>query len=101
VQDESRHQLAPGGGFFCQLDHTPLQAALCVWRDDPTPNDPVLRGAKGGAVGGGRALMRTFMQVSRRNGLIGVDRLRCKWLNLNFGCTTWMSLGGGLGNRSD
>jgi hypothetical protein len=44
------------------------QAALCIWRVDPAPNDPVLRGAKGGAVGGGRALMSTFMQVSRRNG---------------------------------
>src|SRR6476620_12666600 len=34
--------------------------ALCVWRVDPAPNDPVLLAAKGGAAGGGCALMRTL-----------------------------------------
>jgi hypothetical protein len=41
--------------------------ALCVWRVDPAPNDPVLLAAKDGAAGGGCALMRTLGRFSRRN----------------------------------
>src|SRR6266404_1196769 len=59
--------------------------ALCVWRVDPAPNDPGLLAAKGaGSLGGGRALMRTLRQGFPPQCLIGVDRPRCKWLNLNF-----------------
>ena len=42
-------------------------AALCVWRVDPAPNDPGLLAAKGGAAGGGCALMRTLGRYSRHN----------------------------------
>src|SRR5436190_10468339 len=41
--------------------------ALCVWRVDPAPNDPVLLAAKDRAAGGGCALMRTLGRFSRRN----------------------------------
>jgi len=47
---------------FCDIITERLysaQVALCVWRVDPAPNDPGLLAAKGGAVGGGCALMRT------------------------------------------
>src|SRR5258708_25605024 len=37
-----------------------------------------------GSLGGGRALMRTLRQGFPPQCLIGVDRPRCKWLNLNF-----------------
>ena len=58
---------------------------MCVWGVDPTPNDPVLLAVKGGAVGGGRANIRTFSGgIPATMVLVGVDRLRCKWLNLNF-----------------
>jgi hypothetical protein len=50
--------------------------ALCVWRVDPAPNDPVLLAAKDGAAGGGCALMRTLGGSSRRNSN-GRDRIRC------------------------
>jgi hypothetical protein len=50
--------------------------ALCVWRVDPAPNDPVLLAAKDGAAGGGCALMRTLGGFSRRNSN-GRDRIRC------------------------
>ena len=41
--------------------------ALCVWRVDPAPSDPVLLAAKAGAAGGGCALMCTLGRYSRRN----------------------------------
>jgi len=42
--------------------------ALCVWRVDPAPNDPVLLAAKDEAVGGGCAPAAI---------VTGVDRIRC------------------------
>jgi hypothetical protein len=33
---------------------------LCFWRVDHAPNDPGLLAAKGGVVGGGCALIRTW-----------------------------------------
>src|SRR6476660_3357716 len=74
------------------------QAALCVWGVDSIPNDPVVPCcARGGAAGRGCA--NALEEEFPLQWLVGVDRLRCKWLNLNFGCTTWMSLGGGLVKR--
>src|SRR5712691_4820926 len=50
--------------------------ALCVWRVDPAPNDPGLLAAKGGAAGGGCALMRTLGAIPAAI-VTGVDRIRC------------------------
>ncbi len=59
---------------------------------DSIPNDPVLLVAKGGAAGGGCA--NALEEEFPPQWLVGVDRLRCKWLNLNLrsvgrwsGCT--------------
>src|SRR6266403_5991522 len=74
-----------GRGALAPSDRaTSRNRALCVRRVDPAPNDPGLLAAKRGAVGGGRALMRTLRQGFPPQCLIGVDRPRCKWLNLNF-----------------
>ncbi len=57
-------------------------AALCVSRVDPAPNDPVLRGyAKGGAAGGGCALMRTLGRFPAAI-VTGVDRIRCSVIQI-------------------
>ena len=97
MQDESRHH-APVAAFSLPAWRTfprPLQtdwyrgialfgftqrrlalfslAALCVWRVDAAPNDPVLAG---GAAGGGRALMRTWAGIPAAIGT-DVGRIRC------------------------
>ena len=60
------------------------QAALCVWRVDHAPNDPGLLAAKGGAAGR-RVCCNAHLEAGfPPQWLIGVDRLRCKWLNLNL-----------------
>jgi hypothetical protein len=59
------HRQIGTGGLHCP-DFTQRRlalfslAALCVWKVDPAPNDPGLLAAKGGAAGGGCALMRTL-----------------------------------------
>ena len=45
-------------------DHTPLRRRCAFGRVDPAPNDPGLLAAKGGAAGGGCALMRTLGRLS-------------------------------------
>src|SRR6478672_116815 len=50
--------------------------ALCVGRVDPAPNGPGLLAAKGGAAGGGCALMRTLGTIPAAI-VTGMDRISC------------------------
>src|SRR6476646_8855500 len=50
--------------------------ALCVWRVDPAPNGPGLLAAKGGAAGGGCALMRTLGTIPAAI-VTGMDGISC------------------------
>src|SRR6478609_6258354 len=56
---------------------------VVLWRGRSIPHQTTLScGGKGGAAGGGRANIRTFKEAFPPQWLVGVDRLRCKWLNL-------------------
>jgi hypothetical protein len=59
---------------------------LLEGRVSRTPNDPVLQGQRAGPLAGGACSTNDahFMQGFPPQLLFGVDRLRCKWLNLKF-----------------
>jgi hypothetical protein len=62
-------------------DHITLRRRCAFGWSDPAPNDPVLRGQRAGPLAAG-VRKRTFKEAFPPQWLVGVDRLRCKWLNL-------------------
>src|SRR6266404_3929537 len=64
-------------------DHIPLGGVVSLEGRSRTPNDPVLRGQRAGPLAAG-VLIYAPLEAFPPQWLVGVDWLRCKWLNLNF-----------------
>ena len=70
------HHFTPAGTALRPSWSYLRAGAAGVWRVDPAPNDPGLLAAKGGAAGGGCALMRTLGAIPAAI-VTGMDRIGC------------------------